>query len=145
MNNYESLWTIENGIVLPVVHHLKRLDFHYRFPRGYNAAIYFTMGYKNTAYVLCVRFKPPFEMMNTAKLIKISQKQIKRRKFLNLTQKFRDLLYFFAYVVSVSFCLIFRVVLYLILYPNYLYYNQLTIFHFYYLLYLNLQAVFAIV
>ena len=141
MNNYESLWTIENGIVLPVVHHLKRLDFHYRFPRGYNAAIYFTMGYKNTAYVLCVRFKPPFEMMNTAKLIKISQKQIKRRKFLNPTQKSRDLLYFSTSVVFASFCFVFNDVLYLILYPNYQYINNITTFRLHRVLYLNLQAV----
>ena len=33
----ERLQAMKNGIAFPVVYHHQGLDFHYRFPRGYNA------------------------------------------------------------------------------------------------------------
>ena len=82
-----------------------------------------------------------YHFVDVAKLIKISQKQIKRRKFLSPTKKFRDLLYFLTYLVFASFCSIFNDVLYLILYPNYQYIKHITTFRLHRVLYLNLQAV----
>lgn len=61
----------KSGIAFPVVQHLTRLDIHYKNPRGYNAAIYYPFGYKNTANGLCCGSMPPCKMLNTANIITI--------------------------------------------------------------------------